>query len=555
MKKIAVAFLFLFVAGSVFAASPTQRYVVATRRVTPLAQAKQIITDLAPGMEPRNVDTYENFPAFAADLTAEEAAALQKSAAVRYVEPVAERHALDFGGAQTSLDVSRNLFAQVVPLGLDAVHARDVWPVTRGEGINVAIIDTGIDYTHPDLAPAYAGGYNAITKTNDPMDDNGHGSHVAGTIAAADNDIGVVGVAPGVKIWSVKVLKANGSGTTDAEIAALDWVISKKAAIGGNWVVNLSLGSTTFNQAEKDAFQRAVAAGLVICAASGNESTADVPAAVDYPAAYPNVLAIGAIDSTTRQIASFSNQGPEVALVGPGVNVLSTVLKGTGSIAGVQSSSGSFTGAMLTGSAKGTLSGKYVYCGIGNTSDFPASVAGNIALIKRGSLTFNQKTRNALAAGAKAVVIFNSDSTALTFTLIPTDGSDPSAATFNWPITVALTQADGQKLADAGTGTITVTAQTDDYDVYSGTSMATPHATAVAALAWAAAPNVDAGQLRAALKNTADDLGAPGYDMVFGYGELNALNAAKTLAPAKFGSQSTPPPPTPHPGRKVLRRG
>ncbi len=585
MKRIALVVFFLVATPALFAASQTQRYVVALRRVAPIAQAKEMVTDLGPGIEERNVDAYVNIPAFAADLTPEEAAALERRPGVRYVEAVAERHILGIGGGKTSLDVPPNPTGQVVPLGVDAVHARDVWPVTRGQGVNVAIIDTGIDYTHPDLAPVYAGGFNEINKTADPMDDNGHGSHVAGTIAAADNNVGVVGIAPGVRVWSVKVLKANGSGTTDSEIAALDWVISKKNEIGGNWVVNLSLGSTTFNAAERDAFARANDAGLVICAASGNESTSSAPAAVDYPAAYPNVLAIGAVDAS-KNIASFSNQGPEVAVVGPGVDVLSTFMVGQGVISYAKKNTTSYNADPVTGSKKDTVNGQFVYCGLGaSAGDFPASVKGNIALIQRGSVTFNVKAKNAAAAGASGVIIYNCTKTTSTcsnddftagWTLIgrvdstgkansgcsdPTSPvysgckDDPADLAYAWPVTIRLNNADGESFRSDPNASATAATLAYDYVTLSGTSMATPHAAGVAALAWGAAPNADATAVRGAIKNTADDLGAPGFDPVYGYGELNALNAAKLLAPSRFGSSTTPPPSVPHPGRKILRRG
>src|SRR5439155_23814074 len=118
----------------------------------------------------------------------------------------------------------------------------------------------------------------------------------AGTIAAADNAVGVVGVAPNVKLWSVKVLNSAGSGSSDRVISALDWVETKKNALGGDWVINLSLGSGRPNTAEAEAFRKAIAAGILICAASGNESVAGTPAPVDHPAAYADVLAIGAVD-------------------------------------------------------------------------------------------------------------------------------------------------------------------------------------------------------------------------------------------------------------------
>src|SRR5205823_10178266 len=122
-------------------------------------------------------------------------------------------------------------------------HAREVWPYTRGAGVNVAVIDTGIDFTHPDLRRAYAGGYNALSPADAPRDDNFHGTHVAGTIAATDNGFGVLGVAPDVRLWAVKVLDQSGNGDSEHVVAGVDWVLSKKKELGGHWIINLSLGA------------------------------------------------------------------------------------------------------------------------------------------------------------------------------------------------------------------------------------------------------------------------------------------------------------------------
>lgn len=540
MKRFTAVILSVLFATSAFAATETQRYQVATRAAMPATRIGIMIRSIEGTSQTRarNITTFQSVNGFAADLTAEEAAALSKSDNVLYVEPAVERHAFDVTVPASDSDTV-NPFAQTVPFGIDLVRAREVWPVTRGQGINVVVIDTGIDYKHPELASVYAGGYNSYDPANPPMDDNNHGTHVSGTIAAADNNVGVVGVAPGVKLWSVKVLNSSGSGSSDRIISALDWVIDKKNTLGGNWIINLSLGSSTPSSLERVAFGRAIDAGILICAASGNESTTGVPAPVDYPAAYANVLAIGAVDSS-RAIATFSNQGPQLALVAPGVNVLSTVPVGKGTSAGVQSNAGSFSGAEVELSKKGSFTGGFVDCGTGNPGDFPASVSGKIAVIKRGTLTFNAKAHNAVAAGAAAIIIYNNDTSGLSFTL--KNDADPTATTFNWPVTIAISLADGQTLLSKGSGQITITDKADDYDVFSGTSMATPHAVGVAALVWASAPNDTAAQIRAAMTSTAVDLGDGGYDNVFGNGLLNALSAAKMVAPAKFGSGGTPVP-------------
>src|SRR5574342_633944 len=176
---------------------PRTAIVLVDRMRSAMPRLQTMIRDVEVTPRARSVESFALIRGFAADLTDEEAAALRQKPDVSYIEPVIERHALEVGGIQSDADVA-NPFGQVVPFGVDMVRARDVWPVTRGEGINVVVIDTGIDKTHPDLAGVYAGGYNTYDKSDNPLDDNGHGTHVAGTIAAADNNIGVVGIAPGV---------------------------------------------------------------------------------------------------------------------------------------------------------------------------------------------------------------------------------------------------------------------------------------------------------------------------------------------------------------------
>ncbi len=551
-RRIATAALFLLIASQGLA-STTQRYVVALKRSVNTERAAGLLRDIDASTPARprahNLSTFTTLNSFAADLTDEEAAELRSSRDVRYVEPVVERHALGLTAAAAATE-TRSLTGQTVPLGIDAVHARDVWRVTRGKNTNVVVVDTGVDYNHPDLKRGWAGGYNAITRTNDPLDDNGHGTHVAGTIAADDNGLGVLGVAPDVRLWSVKVLKSDGNGTTGSIVAALDWVIKKKQELGGNWVLNFSLGSDKPSIAEREAFTKAVQEGLLIVAASGNESTQGLPAPVGYPAAYAGVLAVGAVDSQ-RRIAVFSNQGPELALVAPGVNVLSTIRPGTGSFAAVQTANGTtFTGNELTGSKKGSVTGSFVYCGLGRTTEFPPQVNGQIAVITRGSINFSEKARNAKAAGATAVVIVNNDTSALNFTLISAD--DPTTTSFDWPVTIAISKNDGETLIASG-GAITVADRADDYGYLSGTSMATPHATGVAALVWSVDPNANAANIRLAMAAAADDLGAPGFDTIYGNGMADALSAAKMLAPAAFVAPN-PSDPAPS-GRRVLRRG
>jgi serine protease len=545
MKRTAVV-VFAFLATLSIHADEAQRYLVATRG--------PVLDRIAEGMvratqaEDRRVGgtrAFRSVNGFAADLTASEAAALRRSPGVRFVEPVVERHAFDL----------RSYPGQTTPYGVGLVQAPATWAATRSAVVNVVVADSGVDYTHPDLSALWAGGTNTITASG-PMDDHGHGTHVAGIIAAENNAIGVVGVTggTGIHLWGVKVLKktvdGKASGTSESLIKALDWIIQKKKDLGGSWVVNLSLGSNAASALEQEAFNRAIAAGIVIVAATGNDSTPDVIAPVSYPAAYSGVIGVGAIDSH-EAIADFSNQGPEVDVAAPGVDILSTVPIGTGYAAFVESPAKTYSSSPLTGSKRGTISGPFVYCGMGREGEVPASVNGKIALIKRGEIRFAEKTKRAKEAGATAVVIFNNDTSAMNWTLVNAD--DPSAATYDWPVTLAITLADGEALLQQASAPITLSHVADDYGEMTGTSMASPHVAGALALLWSVAPDATPGTLFTAITTTALDLGAPGKDTVFGFGAIDVHAAAKQLAPGAFNEPPAPARPTT--GRPFLRRG
>ncbi|MEA2488688.1 MAG: serine protease, partial [Acidobacteriota bacterium] len=541
MRRPIVALAALLFAMSTFAAE-TQRYIVATKR--PMAGSMAgTMRELRSDVQPRAVVRFESVDGIAADHTEAEATAQAASPGVRIVEPVLERHALGMAPAAVR---SQTRGAQSTPYGISLIHAPETWVGALGANINVVVVDTGIDYRHPELKNVYAGGYNFITKTDNPLDDNGHGTHVSGTIAAANNDIGVVGIAPAVRLWALKVLDSSGSGTTENVIRSVDWVIAKKKEVGGNWVMNFSLGAKRGSLVESEAFARGVDAGIVIVAAAGNDSTETAAAPVNFPGAYLGVLTVGAVDSTSG-LASFSCQGPEVDLTAPGVGVLSTVPIGTGELAFVTGRQ-QYLGGALGGSPRGTTTGTFVSCGIGRKEDIPASVNGKIALIKRGDIRFSEKARNAKDAGAAAIVIYNNDDSAISWTLKPTD--EPEFANYNYPLTVGISLEAGEALlADTQTTSLTVSSEADDYATYNGTSMATPHVTGAAALLWSLQPNFTASTIINTLTFTAKDLGATGADDKFGAGLVNVFDAAKLLSPSAFG---TTPPPS---GRRILKRG
>lgn len=206
--------------------------------------------------------------------------------------------------------------SEILPWGVDRIDAEKVWDITTGDPIKVAVIDTGIDLKHPDLKDNIKGGYNAINPRKSANDDNGHGTHVAGIIAAIDNEIGVVGVGPKIDLYAVKVLNAAGSGYLSDVIEGLDWAIKNKMN-----VVSMSLGTTTYSQSFEDAIKRVNAAGIVQVAAAGNNGPGSNT--VNYPAKFAEVIAVSATDSNDA-IASWSSRGPEVDLAAPGVNIYST---------------------------------------------------------------------------------------------------------------------------------------------------------------------------------------------------------------------------------------
>jgi len=223
-------------------------------------------------------------------------------------------------------DIIMYAIQQQTPWGVDRIDADLVWPTNNtGIGVDVAILDTGIDYDHPDLVKNIAGGVNfagwwwvdGSTYRYYWDDRNGHGSFCAGVVAAANNSIGVVGVAPGASLWAVKVLGDTGSGYVSDIIQGLEW-----CAENGIEVASMSFGGG-YSKSLENACNTTYAAGVLLVAAAGNE----YGGAVSYPAAYGSVIAVSATDNSDA-IAGFSSVGPEVELAAPGVGIKSTYKNG-----------------------------------------------------------------------------------------------------------------------------------------------------------------------------------------------------------------------------------
>lgn len=209
--------------------------------------------------------------------------------------------------------------AETVDWGLSLYGVPDAWRESRGAGITVCVLDTGIDDAHPDLAGAIVGARDFTRSRSGPLDRNGHGTHVAGTIAARQNALGVIGVAPECRLLVAKVLSDDGSGSAEGVAAGIDW-----ACASGADVLSLSLGSREPSEEIRAAIERAAAAGKTVVCAAGNEGRDD---SVNYPARWAHTVAVGAVDRHGR-LAPFSSRGAEVDLCAPGEDVLSTYLHG-----------------------------------------------------------------------------------------------------------------------------------------------------------------------------------------------------------------------------------
>jgi subtilisin len=259
----------------------------------------------------------------------------------------------DPGVAAVVAEQTFQISAQTLPTGIDRVDG-ELSSAQSGNGsgevdVDIAVIDTGIDLGHPDLNAR--NGTNCVSPGAPATDDHGHGTHVAGTAAARDNDLGVVGVAPGARVWAVKVLNAAGSGTTSQIVCGIDWVTANARSGAGIEVANMSLGgqslfgslsgcSSTWDPMHP-AICRSVNAGVTYAVAAGN-SAANANNFV--PATYAEVITVSALADFNGQpgggaaatcradqddtFASFSNYGNDVDLIAPGVCILSTYLGG-----------------------------------------------------------------------------------------------------------------------------------------------------------------------------------------------------------------------------------
>ena len=453
--------------------------------------------------------------AAAADMPAKAVGNLRNNASIEFVEEDGQRKLFAprpssgkpaaAPSTSTPSTGAPYLAGQQVPYGIPMVQA-DQLPDTYAGNRTVCIIDSGIDRAHEDLAG------NRLTGHTNPgtgpwyTDENHHGTHVAGTIAAVNNGTGVVGVAPNkqVKLHIIKVFGPDEWTYTSTLIAA-----ANKCGEAGANIISMSLGGEVPSRAEERAFNALALRGVLSIAAAGNDGNN----AQSYPAGYASVMSVAALDQN-RLVADFSQYTPKVEIAAPGVQVLSTVPMGQGRVASLTVGGTAYAAGSMEGTPAGTVTAPLAAFGLGDQVN--TAVAGKVCLIARGSITFGQKVANCQASGGVGAVVYNNAPEAFSGTLGGVVTTIPS---------VTASGVEGTALQGQLGQSATIDIKAVNYALYDGTSMATPHVSAVAALVWSYFPACTAEQIRGTLDKSAMDLGAAGRDDYYGYGLVQAKAA------------------------------
>ncbi len=375
--------------------------------------------------------------------------------------------------------------------------------------IVIAIIDTGLDIEHDDLIDnlwtnpgeiadngvdddgnGYIDdihGYDFAMQTAALTDSGDHGTHVAGIIGTVgDNALGTIGVCPEVKIIALKVSQDGETMLSASIIKAMSYAVALKESGVNIVAINASYGGSSSSTAEQLAIEELNAAGIVLCAAAGNDGE-DNDASALYPANYEvaNVISVAAT-GPKHALALFSNYGTStVDIAAPGKNILSAAPLDTVDLqSSLEIDGATYDIAELYYSGvtdSNGVSGNLIDCGLGYEDDFPEDVDGQIALIQRGTITFQQKVTNAMSAGATAAIIYDNTDDALNASSWTLNVDDD-----DWIPALKLTKADGESLLELTPVAATVYHYRDVEDAYqymSGTSMAAPMVTGAVAFA------------------------------------------------------------------------
>jgi serine protease len=405
-------------------------------------------------------------------------------------------------------DVPRYPMAQETPWGIDRVQAPSVWAEgPTGSGVLVCVIDSGLYTSHEDLIGVtvdggYPSGWNS--------DGCGHGTHVVGTIAAANNTTGVVGVTPGDA--SLYIVKVFGDDCGWAYESDLIDATDRCYDVGAD-IISMSLGGDKpIGPWEEQQFDWLWNQGLLSVAAAGNAGNTEK----SYPASHDSVVSVAATD-VNDVVADFSQRNDQVELAAPGVDVLSTVpwlVTEELTVDGV-----TYDSHHIEFAAYGTASGALVDGGL---CDSTGRWSDNVVLCERGDISFYDKVMNVQNSDAVAAVIYNNEPGNFYGTLGEGNSSNVVA--------ISLSQEDGNYLVANKLGftgdVVSLSSKPDSgYEAWNGTSMATPHVSGVAALLWSSDATLTNADIRDAMNTTALDLGTTGRDDAYGYGLVQAYDA------------------------------
>lgn len=437
-------------------------------------------------------------------------AGLRRNPNIEYIEP----------------DVLRYPMAQTTPWGIPAVQA-DLVSDTDAANRTVCIIDSGYTNGHEDLRSltvADTSPDSGSGSTSKPLIDQcHHGSHVAGTISALTNSVGVLGVLPNGKI-GLHIVKVFGDDCAWAYSSSLIAALDECRSEGNANIVSMSLGGGVKSRTEERAFNEANNAGVLSVAAAGNDGNTRK----SYPASYSSVVSVAAVDSALVA-ADFSQRNDQVELAGPGVAVRSTVAMGAGFEESLTVGTDTFEATGMEFSPAGSGSGALYRCqavdGLGSPGDCgnfngDGGASGKVCLIQRGTLGFAEKVAECADQGGVAAVIYNN--TAALFS-----GTLGAAGTIQ---AVGVSGISGATLLGKIGQATTVTTDVGNYAYFDGTSMATPHVSGVAALVWSTNTNCDNDTIRSVLDMTAEDLGPAGRDTTYGFGLVQAKVAADAVS-------------------------
>ena len=470
----------------------------------------------------RKVEKLGNRAIYSVEIDADELTQLRNRSDVEYVE----------------VDPPRYLLSETTPWGYNAVNAQQLDDFNAGNR-TVCIIDSGYDLSHNDLSGNRVAGTNdsGTGSWSDPGNNNAHGTHVAGTIAAIANTEGVKGVMPNqnVNLHIVKVFNESGWGYSSGLVKAI-----QTCADNGANVVNMSLGGSQSSRTEQNALQDIYDQGVLLIAAAGNDGNT----AHSYPASYDSVMSIAAVDNQNDH-AAFSQATDQVEVAGPGVAILSTVTVGEGKLSDITlngvsqfdrgivphnrliNNGTSYVPDPVAGAVTATLES----CGVSGGNFNCGDMSGKICLAERignqssGNYPEVDAVQACYNAGASAAIVYSN--TELPGLQNPFLVDQNNAYRM---VSVTVDRAFGQELLNYVGQEITVSTTTgEDYEYYNGTSMATPHVTGVAGLVWSYHPTCTAAQVRNALVQTATDIDVAGRDNRTGHGLVNAEAAKQFL--------------------------